>query len=331
MASQRNMLLGLTATAMLLLTTGCGQRGDSSGGLDGSVEIDGSSTVYPVSQAIAEEFLSVEADIQVTVGFSGTGGGFKKFAAGEIDIADASRTIKSTEAEACKKAGIEYIRLDVAYDGLAVVVNPKNDWADCLTVEQLKELWRPESGIKKWSDLNPDWPAKEIKLYGPGPDSGTFDYFTEEIVGESKASRADYTASEDDNVIVYGVSEDRYALGYFGYAYFVENQDRLKLLGVDPGDGCQIPTEETVRTDVYKPLSRPLFIYVRTSALKKPQVAAFVKFYLDHVAELVTDVGYVPVSAETAANNRKLLDAALAKVGSKESETSAANEPDSIY
>ena len=191
------------------------------------------------------------------------------------------------------------------------MINPGNDWCDCLTVEQLRELWRPESAVKKWSDLNPDWPQEEIRLYGPGTDSGTFDYFTKVIVGEEKASRADYTASEDDNVLVTGVMNSRYALGYFGYAYYAENKDKLKLLAVDGGDGCKKPSMETVRSLSYKPLSRPLFIYVRTESLKQPAVRDFVEFYLKTTDQLATEVGYVPVSDQAAAKNQKRLDEAL--------------------
>jgi len=275
------------------------------------VKVDGSSTVYPITEAVAEELRSVHPQIQVTVGISGTGGGMKKFAAGEIDICDASRAIKQKEADKCAAKGVKFIELEVAYDGLAVVINPQNDWCDCLTVEQLRELWRPESAVKKWSDLNPDWPQEKIRLYGPGTDSGTFDYFTKAIVGEEKACRADYTASEDDNVLVTGVMNDRYALGYFGYAYYSENKEKLKLLGVNGGDGCKKPSMETVRSLSYKPLSRPLFIYVRTESLKQPAVRDFVKFYLETADQLATEVGYVPVSDQAAEKNQRLFSEAL--------------------
>lgn len=289
------------------------ETGDTGETLSGSVKIDGSSTVYPVSEAVAEEFRAVQPNVRPIVGISGTGGGMKKFIAGEIDICDASRGMKEKEAAACKEKGIEFIELSVAFDGLAVIANPKNTWCDCLTVGQLKELWRPESGVKQWKDLDPKWPAKEIKLYGPGTDSGTFDYFTEAIVGEEKASRADYTASEDDNVLVTGVQSDEYALGYFGYAYYAENEDKLKLLAVDGGKGCTKPSLETVRDNSYAPLSRPLFIYVRKSALERPEVEAFVKFYLDNAAQLAKEVGYVPVSDEVEKQNQDALKGALSK------------------
>lgn len=309
------------AFGISLIGVGCsGKSGSDStakksegGKMTGKVQIDGSSTVYPISEAVAEEFRAVQPDVRVTVGVHGTGAGMKKFVAGEIDICDASRGMKEKEAAACKEQGIDFIELSVAFDGLAVIVNPKNTWCDCLTVGQLKELWRPGSGVKQWKDLNPKWPAEDIKLYGPGTDSGTFDYFTKAIVGEEKASRPDYTASEDDNVLVTGVQSDEYALGYFGYAYYEENKDKLKLLGVDNGDGCKKPTLETVRDNTYAPLSRPLFIYVRTSAFERPEAVEFVKFYLEHAAELSKDVGYVPVSDEVEKANQEALAGALAK------------------
>lgn len=299
---------------MLATLGGCGSRQSIPGDANqvtGTVKVDGSSTVYPITEAVAEELRSVHPDIQVTVGISGTGGGMKKFTAGEIDICDASRAIKQKEADKCAAKGVEFIELEVAYDGLAVVINPENDWCDCLTVEQLRELWRPESAVKKWSDLNPAWPQEEIRLYGPGTDSGTFDYFTKAIVGEEKASRADYTASEDDNVLVTGVMNSRYALGYFGYAYYSENKDKLKLLAVNGGDGCTKPSMETVRSLTYKPLSRPLFIYVRTESLEQPAVINFVKFYLKTADQLATEVGYVPVSDQAAEKNQRILSEAL--------------------
>lgn len=286
------------------LATGCKTESVS------EIRIDGSSTVYPVSEAVAEEFSRVNSKARVTVGKSGTGGGMKKFAAGETDISDASRPIKESEAEQCEQNGIEFIQLSVAFDGLAVIVNPENDWCDSLTIEQLKELWRPESPVKKWSDLDPSWPDEPVRLYGPGTDSGTFDYFTEEVVGEPGASRSDYTASEDDNVLVTGVKSDKYALGYFGFAYYAENEGSLKLLGVDSGSGPVQPSMETVRANTYAPLSRPLFIYVSKPALKRPVVAQFVDFYLENAAELSKEVGYVPVSDDVAAENLEKLAAA---------------------
>lgn len=275
------------------------------------ISIDGSSTVYPVSEAVAEEFSDKNPNVKVAVGFSGTGGGMKKFAAGEIDICDASRAMKDAEAEKCKEAGIEFIELSVAFDGLAVVVNPDNDWCDSLTVDQLKQIWQPESPAQTWKEIDESFPEEKLVLYGPGTDSGTFDYFTEEIVGETKASRADYGASEDDNVIVNGVSGDKHALGYFGFAYYIENQDKLKLVGVDNGDGAVKPSMETVMDNSYKPLARPLYIYVNLESLKRPEVAEFVKFYMSQAAALSKEVGYVPVPEDVAKENATTLEAAM--------------------
>jgi phosphate transport system substrate-binding protein len=277
-----------------------------------SIQIDGSSTVYPITEAVAEEFKAVQPNVRVTVGLSGTSGGMKKFVVGEIDICDASRPIKEAEIAACKEHNIEYIELQVAFDGLSVVVNPENDWVDCITVEQLKSLWQPESTVQKWSDLNPEWPSEPIKLYGPGTDSGTFEYFTEAIVGEARKSRGDYSPSEDDNMLVTGVSGGKYALGYFGYAYYEENKDRLKLLGIDNGDGnCIQPSVEAVRNGTYKPLSRPLYIYVNKKALARPEVRAFVEFYVENANKLAAEVGYVATPDEVHAKNHEVLDAAL--------------------
>ncbi len=238
------------------------------------------------------------------------------------------RRIKDAERQACEKAGVKFITLEVAYDGLAVVVHPENDWAACLTVEQLKKLWQPESEVKKWSDLDPAWPAEEIKLYGPGTDSGTFDYFTKAIVGEEKASRSDYTASEDDNVLVRGVTADKYALGYFGYAYYAENKETLKLVGIDDGSGsCVTPSTATVRDGSYKPLSRPLYLYVKTSSLSRPVVAEFVQYYLKRAEQLVTEVGYVPVSVEQQQRNEQLVQEALSKSKSSADDADDTKKP----
>ena len=263
--------------------------------LSGDIEIDGSSTVFPVTAAVAEEFRKEHGGVQVNVGFSGTGGGFKRFAAGETAISDASRPIKDSEKEAAEANGIDYIELKIGTDGLSVMVSPENDFVDCLTIEQLHEIWKPESTVNNWNQINPAWPDNKINLYGPGTDSGTFDYFTEEVNGEAKLSRADYTASEDDNVLVRGIAGDRNALGYFGYAYYAENADKLKILGVDSGEGCVVPSPETIEDGSYNPLSRPLFIYVAVDELKdRPEVAAFVDFFLDNAPTLVREVGYIP-------------------------------------
>ena len=279
--------------------------------LSGVIEIDGSSTVAPVSQAVAEEFEKLHGDTEPIVGISGTGGGFKRFTAGETDISDASRTISDAEKQTAASNGIQYLELKVGTDGLSVMVSPRNDFVDCLTMEQLHEIWKPESAVRNWSDVNPEWPDREISLYGADTDSGTFDYFTEEVNGEAKLSRDDYTASADDNVLIRGISGDRNSLGYFGYAYYIENADSLKLLGVDNGQGCVKPSPETIAYGTYTPLSRPLFIYVNIESLQKPQVLEFVKFYMEVGPELTTEVGYVPEDASVfQANLRKVLDAA---------------------
>ncbi|HEX2677121.1 MAG TPA: PstS family phosphate ABC transporter substrate-binding protein [Polyangiales bacterium] len=265
------------------------------------VAIDGSSTVFPITEAVAEEFQK-QNQAKVTIGVSGTGGGFKKFCAGEIAIADASRPIKATEAEACAAKKIEFIELPVAYDGLAVVVNSKNDWAKMLTVDELKKLWEPgaQGKVTKWSQVRTGFPDKEIRLFGPGVDSGTYDYFTKAIVGEEHKSRGDYTASEDDNVLVQGVSRDQNALGFFGLAYYEENKDTLELVPIDDGKdddgkGPIAPSAETVANGTYQPLSRPIFIYVSKNELRRPELKAFVEYYLKNGEKLVKEARYVPL------------------------------------
>ncbi|MEK6238995.1 MAG: PstS family phosphate ABC transporter substrate-binding protein [Planctomycetales bacterium] len=287
----------------------CGASGCGASGV-GEVNVDGSSTVFPITEAVAEEFQKEAPRIRVTVGVSGTGGGFKKMIAGEIDLCDASRGIKDVERDACAELGVEFVELTVAFDGLTVVVHAENDWVDSMTVEQLRELWRSESAIKKWSDLNPEWPSEEIRLYGPGTDSGTFDYFTKAICGEEGASRADYTRSEDDNILVRGISADRHALGYFGFAYYVQNKDKLKVLGIDGGDGPVKPSVETVGDGTYRPLSRSLFVYLAKPSLKRPAVSQFVAFYLDHVQALSREVGYIALPDDVLDQQRTLFQAA---------------------
>ena len=289
--------------AALVWVTACGGSGGSTGPTPGIVRADGSSTVFPITEAVAEEFQKTHRDVRVTVGISGTGGGFQKFCRGEVDVADASRPIRPAEGEACSKANVAFVELPIAYDGLAVVVNPKNTWVDHLTVAELKRLWEPaaEGRITRWSQVRPGWPDREIHLFGAGVDSGTFDYFTEAIVGKERASRGDYTSSEDDNVIVQGVATDPDALGYFGYAYYEENRHRLKLVPIDDGrddngKGPIAPSPETVRNGTYRPLSRPLFIYVSVRSLDRPEVRAFVEFLLADAGRLVREVGYVPLS-----------------------------------
>lgn len=262
------------------------------------IKIDGSSTVYPITEAVAEEFQKAKkGTVKVTVGISGTGGGFKKFSRGETDISDASRPIVKKEMDACKQAGIEYIELPVAYDGLAVMVNPKNNWVTSMTVGDLKKIWEPaaEGKITRWNQVNPAWPDVPLKLYGPGVDSGTFDYFTEAIVGKSRASRGDFTASEDDNVLVQGIASDRGGLGFFGYAYYAENPDKLKLVAIDGGKGPVSPSMKTVMDGTYSPLSRPIFIYVNKKSAERPEVKEFVEFYLKHAPTLVKQVKYIPL------------------------------------
>ena len=267
---------------------------------DSIVKIDGSSTVYPITEAVAEEFQShTKGAVKVTVGISGTGGGFKKFCRGETDVSDASRPILKKEMDACKAAGIEYYELPVAYDALTVMVNPKNDWIKSMTVAELKTIWSPEAQgkITKWSQVNPKWPNAPLNLYGPGADSGTFDYFTEATVGKAKSSRGDFTASEDDNVLVQGISNDKNALGYFGFAYYIENQKKLKAVPIDGGKGPVAPSAETVENGSYTPLSRPIFIYVSKKSAQKPEIKQFVEFYLKNAAPLVKEVKYVPLPA----------------------------------
>lgn len=304
-------LIAAAAMSSLWLTAGCGnssapaagegkESGAASPSLAGDIKVDGSSTVLPISEAVAEEFGGSNSGVKVTVAESGTGGGFKKFIAGEIDVADASRPIKDEEDANCAKNKIEYVELPIAFDGIAIVVNPKNTWAKSITVDELKKLWAPESQgkVMKWSDIRAGWPDKPIKLYGPGTDSGTFEYFTEAIVGKKNSSRGDYSASEDDNVLVQGIAGDEGALGYFGLSYYTANKDKLSLVAVDDGKpdngaGPIDASEATVRDGTYQPLSRPLFIYIKKSSLDKPHVAAFAKFYIENAAKLSTESGYV--------------------------------------
>jgi phosphate transport system substrate-binding protein len=297
-----------TSRMIVILALGlsaCGGDANRSSTDAGSrvITADGSSTVFPATEAIAEEFQKANPGTRVTVGSSGTSGGFQKFCRNEIDISDASRPIRSSEVDACKAAGIEYIELPVAYDGLAVVVNPKNTWATSMTVAELKKMWEPaaQGKIMRWNQIRSDWPDREIHLFGAGVDSGTFDYFTEVINGKTDASRGDYTSSEDDNVIVQGVSGDENALGYFGFAYYEQNKDKLKLVGVDDGDdangkGPILPSPETVKDGTYRPLSRPIFIYPKLQSLERPEVNSFVEFYVRKGAPLIREVGYIPLS-----------------------------------
>jgi phosphate transport system substrate-binding protein len=292
----------IVPVVLLALTLAACGGGQSSGtGSSGAlVALDGSSTVFPISEAVAEEFQKADQSARVTVGISGTGGGFQKFCRGEIDIADASRPISASEVAACQKAGIDYIELPVAYDGIAITVNPKATWADQITVAELETLWSPEAQgkVTKWNQVRQGWPDREIHLFGAGVDSGTYDYFTEAITGKAKSSRGDFTSSEDDNVLVQGISNDELALGFLPFAYFEENRERLKLVPVDDGkadngEGPILPSSETIRIGTYQPLSRPIFIYVGHKAAERPEVQRFVQFYLGNADKLAREVGYV--------------------------------------
>jgi phosphate transport system substrate-binding protein len=286
------------AVAAAIFLSACG--GDAGNAdsttLSGAVVIDGSSTVFPVAEAVAEEFQIANQSVRITVGVSGTGGGFERFCGGETDISNASRPIDDDEREECAANGIEFNEVPVAWDGLSVIVNPANDFVECLTVQELRRIWQPSSSVQTWRDVRASWPAEAIRLYGPGTDSGTFDYFTETINGESGASRPDFQASEDDNILVQGVAGDRYALGYFGYAYYSENADRLKLVAVDGGSGCVLPTDETIEDGTYAPLARPLFMYVNHAALLRPEVRAYVDFLLTEAPAIVPSTGYHALS-----------------------------------
>ena len=309
---------GILMAAMLLSLNGCGKaksNPDQAGGATEAamIRLDGSSTVFPISEAVAEEYQKANPSHRVPVGATGTGGGFKKFAAGEIDIVDASRPIKPTEVEACQAAGVEFIELPIAYDGLAILVNPQNSWASDITVKELKTIWEPEAQGKvlRWNQVRPGWPDEELHLYGPGVDSGTYDYFTQAIVGKEHSSRGDFTSSEDDNVLVTGIAGDRLALGFFGLAYYEENNDKLKVVPLNDEDDANgasaiVPSAATVKDGTYQPLSRPLFIYVNKAALARPEIAAFVKFYLSNAAALAAEVGYIPLpdKAYTLAQER---------------------------
>lgn len=299
--------IGLLAILAVACNQGANTATREGSNLTGTINADGSSTVFPITQAVAEEWQDEAPDVQVSVGSSGTGGGFKKFCAGETDISDASRPIKDEEKAECEKNNVEYVELTVAIDGLSVLTNPKNTFAECLTVEELKKVFKPNSTLTDWSQIRAGFPKTPIRLYSPGTDSGTFDYFTDEINGEEGASRNDdvISFSEDDNALVRGVAGDDgtsgkpLALGYFGFAYFEQNKSQLKALGVDNGEGCVSPTRNTINTGKYKPLSRPLFVYVAKDASAREEVKAFVDFYLDIVNELLAEVGYIEVPDET--------------------------------
>lgn len=283
--------------------------------LSGTIVADGSSTVGPITEAVAEEFASVAPGVQVEVSISGTGGGFERFCNGETDVQDASRPIKPEEAEKCAANGIEFYEFEVAYDGIAIVVNPENDFVTCLTVDQLKLMWQPENTATNWNQIDPSFPDQPISLYGPGTASGTFDYFTGNIVGEEGSSTTNYQPSEDDNQLVEGVAGDQNALGYFGLAYYEQNMDRLKLVAVDNGNGCVEPTTDTVRDLSYEPLSRPLYVYVNAEAIQRPEVQEFMSFYLGSARDLVADVGYVASPDDVYAADQAELQGAIDGTG----------------
>ncbi len=313
------LLFGLVFLCLIVVLGACASSSEKSTStetpLSGAIDIDGSSTVFPISEAVAEEFGKKHPDVRVTVGTSGTGGGFKRFCAGEIAVSNASRKIKDSEIEACKKGGtdgaVPYIELPVAYDGLAVVVNKNNTFVDYLTTQELNTIFKEGSTVQTWKDVRGEWPAETIKIFSPGADSGTFDYFTEAINKKSKSFRNDplVTLSEDDNTLVQGVSGEQYAIGYFGYSYFKENEDKLKLVPVENGNGPISPSTNTVYDGTYAPLSRPLFIYVNTNMLKKTEVRAFIDFYLDNTNKLSTDVGYFDLPQKVIDDARASLPA----------------------
>ena len=288
----------LAALVLASIIVGCGTRAGSGR----SISIDGSSTVFPITEAVAEDFGALTGgSVRVTVGVSGTGGGFKKFCSGETDVTDASRPIKASEVELCAEGGIEFIELPVAIDGLTVMVHLENDFVECMTVAELNTIWAPEAEdeIARWNQVRPDWPDASIRLYGPGVASGSFDYFTEVVNGEAQASRGDFTASEDDNVLVHGISGDANSLGFFGYAYFSENKESLKPVSIDGGSGCVAPNEGSISDGTYFPLSRPLFIYIASGAAEDAYIQEFVRFYLSEEGrELVNDVGYFAYPAQ---------------------------------
>ena len=312
------VIMGPGLLSMIFLVAACGGDDDSEatsvaeslvvGNMEGTVEIDGSSTVYPISEAVAEEFNKLYPDVRVNVGVSGTGGGFKRFTAGETDISDASRPMKNPkETDKAEENGINYVELRLGTDGLSVMVSPDNDFVQCLTTEELKRIWEPNSSINNWNQVRDGFPDQKLRLYGPDTDSGTFDYFTEEIMGEIQMSRADYTASADDNVLIQGIAGDKGSLGYFGYAYYRESEDKLNLVAVDSGAGCVLPGPETIPSGEYSPLSRPLFIYVNLTSLERSEVRTFVDFYMEHGPALTNEVGYVASDPDVYSENKSLV------------------------
>jgi phosphate transport system substrate-binding protein len=317
------LTIAAACLAAAVLVAGCGRDDNSASAagptgtaaqkVSGKIEADGSSTVGPLTTAAAELFREQQPGVNVTVGISGTGGGFERFCAGETDISDASRPIKEDEeVPICKKNGIDYTEFQVAIDALTVVVNSENDWIDCITTNQLKAIWEPKSKIDNWSDVpGGDYPDQKLTLAGPGTDSGTFDYFTDEINGEEGASRSDYQASEDDNVIVQAVEGEKGGLGYFGYTYYEENQDKLKALAIDSGSGCVEPSPDTARDGTYTPLSRPLFVYVKNTSLQRPEVQAFLRFYLDNLDQIVKQARFISMPEDQVQEQQTKLEQAI--------------------
>jgi phosphate transport system substrate-binding protein len=307
------LAIGLPLGVLVLAAAGCGSNDEGGGdgdGLGGSIEADGSSTVGPYVTRAAEEFRAEEPDVKVTVGISGTGGGFERFCRGETDLSDASREIGDDEAAECAENGVEFTRFEVANDAITVIVNPDNDWATCLTTKQLKAIWEPGSKIDNWNEVSPDYPDVPLRLYGPGTDSGTFDYFTGEINGEEGASRSDFSASEDDNVILQGVSGEDGGMGYLGFSYYGENQGRVAAVEVDAGDGCVAPLLESAQDGTYTPLSRPLFVYAKNTSLEESQVEAFMRFMIDNQESIAASAGYVPLNDQQVAADVEALDTA---------------------
>ena len=291
-----NKALIVTSLLIVGIIAACGGGEGGSGAESSEILIDGSSTVFPISQAVAEEFRVDRPEVQIPVGISGTSGGFKRFVEGEIDIADASRPIKDSESAQAAANGVEFTEFTIAYDGLSIVINKSNDFATCLTVAELKQIWEPGSSVDNWNEVRSEFPDKPLRLYGPDTDSGTFDYFTAAINDKEDASRADYTASSDDNVLVQGVSGDQGAMGYFGFAYYTENSEILNVVSVDSGDGCVGPSVTTINDGSYAPLSRPMFIYVNNASLERTEVRDFIEYYMNNAAELAEEVGYVGLS-----------------------------------
>lgn len=307
-----NVRAGILSSVLIALAVsivGCGGNGNGGeGALRGTILIDGSSTVFPLTEAVAEEFMRENRSVRVTVGVSGTGGGFSRFSRGETDISNASRPIRSDEAALAEQNGIEYIELPVAFDGLAVVTHPDNTFLECLTVDELKRVWERGSTVDNWSQVRSGFPDRPIRLYGTTTDSGTYDYFTTAIIGERGASRTNYTASADQHSLVQGISGDGYSLGFFGLAYYEGNSTRLRLVAVDNGDGCVLPTQETISDGSYQPLARPEFIYVKLASADRPEIQAFVEFYLDEAGRLAREVGYVGLPHEAYTLGRRNFD-----------------------